>query len=302
MTQSQTRGALEMSAAMLISGSIGYFVLLSGQSPFQVVFWRCAFGLLALFPVCFALGLLRPGSITLRQALWAAFGGVAIVINWLLLFSAYDKAGIGVATVVYNTQPFMLVALGALVLKERPTAQKLAWLTLAFAGVLMIIGEKPQGDYLTGNYASGVLLALGAAALYAGAALIAKKLKGVPPHLIALIQVGVGIVLLSPVLLAAPLPQTSGSWASLGALGLFHTGLMYVLLYGAIQKLPTTLTAALSYIYPVAALLIDTLFLGTSLHPLQIGGTATILLAAAGATFGWHLPLLRRAGVKPQSL
>lgn len=38
------RGSLEMAAAMLISGSIGWFVLMSGQPVINVVFWRCAVG------------------------------------------------------------------------------------------------------------------------------------------------------------------------------------------------------------------------------------------------------------------
>ncbi|HGY5758324.1 TPA: EamA family transporter, partial [Serratia marcescens] len=42
------RGSLEMTAAMLISGSIGWFVLMSGQPVVNVVFWRCAVGALVL--------------------------------------------------------------------------------------------------------------------------------------------------------------------------------------------------------------------------------------------------------------
>ncbi|RSR53464.1 EamA/RhaT family transporter, partial [Acinetobacter baumannii] len=34
-------GTLEMVVAMLLSGSIGLFVIKSGQSPFNIVFFRC---------------------------------------------------------------------------------------------------------------------------------------------------------------------------------------------------------------------------------------------------------------------
>ncbi|MFX8305067.1 EamA family transporter, partial [Acinetobacter baumannii] len=80
--------------------------------------------------VCAALGLLR-GAITWKRTGLAALGGVAIVINWLLLFAAYPRASISIATAVYNTQPFMLVGLGALFLSERLTAAKLTWLAIA---------------------------------------------------------------------------------------------------------------------------------------------------------------------------
>ncbi|MGO4264144.1 EamA family transporter, partial [Lysobacter sp. TAB13] len=99
---------------MTISGTIGWFVVRSGQPVMDVVFWRCVFGAATLLIVCGALGLLRRGALTGRQLALAAIGGVAVVLNWLLLFSAYSRASISVATVVYNTQPFMLVGLGAL--------------------------------------------------------------------------------------------------------------------------------------------------------------------------------------------
>ena len=39
-----SRGVAEMAAAMTISGTIGLFVVLSGQPVMNVVFWRCALG------------------------------------------------------------------------------------------------------------------------------------------------------------------------------------------------------------------------------------------------------------------
>ncbi|WP_137925598.1 DMT family transporter [Cupriavidus sp. 2SB] len=285
--EDRTRGMLEMAAAMVISGTIGWLVVISGRPVTQVVFWRCAFGALVLVPVCFARGYLKPGSISLRQVLLAVAGGVAIVANWLLLFSAYEGASISIATAVYNTQPFMLVALGALFLGERITVTKVVWLLLAFAGMLLIVQGKPHSGPSHGNYLTGIALALGAAFCYALAALIAKQLKGVAPHLIAMIHVLVGTVMLLPMALQAELPVGTLPWATLATMGFIHTGLMYILLYGAIQKLPTHLTGALSFIYPVVAILVDRLAFGHQLLASQIGGAVLILLAAAGMTLGW---------------
>lgn len=44
MDKTLRRGSFEMTAAMLISGTIGWFVLVSGQPVLDVVFWRCVFG------------------------------------------------------------------------------------------------------------------------------------------------------------------------------------------------------------------------------------------------------------------
>ncbi|MBB2795333.1 UNVERIFIED_ORG: drug/metabolite transporter (DMT)-like permease [Rhizobium pisi] len=288
------RGTAEMTAAMLISGTIGWFVVMSGQPVSGVVFWRCLFGAITLLVICGALGLLRPGILTLRTFAIAVFGGIAIVVNWLLLFASYSHATISIATTVYNTQPFMLLVLGALFLGEKITAAKLFWLTLAFAGMIAIVQAKPGGSGDTfESYGLGILMALGAAFFYALAALAAKWLKGTPPHLIALIQVATGMLMLAPMTDFSQSPQDAGSWAILVSIGVVHTGLMYVLLYGAIQRLPTHLTGALSFLYPIAAILVDRLAFGHALQPMQIAGAAIILLAAAGMNLGWTPRWLR---------
>lgn len=297
--QSEIRaGTTQMTAAMLISGTIGWFVVMSGQPVSGVVFWRCLFGAISLLVVCAAIGLLRPGVISLKSAGIAVLGGVAIVLNWLLLFASYGHASISIATTVYNTQPFMLLALGALFLGEKITAAKLFWLTLAFAGMAAIVEAKPAAAGGHEGYGLGILLALGAAFFYALAAIAAKWLKGTPPHLIALIQVATGVLMLLPTVNLSELPTNGQSWSILITLGVVHTGLMYVLLYGAIQKLPIHLIGALSFIYPIAAILVDRLAFGHALQPLQLVGAAVILVAAAGMNLSWTpAQLLRtRAG------
>lgn len=275
------RGSLEMVAAMLISGSIGWFVLMSGQPVINVVFWRCAIGALALLLVCGLLGQLRAPGLRRATLLVAVAGGIALVLNWLLLFSAYRYASISIATAVYNTQPFMLVVLGALFLGEKLTLRKLLWLALAFAGMALVVLAQPQQAGAGSQYLRGILLALGAAFFYALMALAAKRLTGTPPQLIVLIQVSVGALMLLP-LVDFHADASAGQWGMLMALGVVHTGMMFVLLYGAIQKLPTHLTGSLSFIYPVAAMLVDRWAFAHQLSLAQLAGAALILLAAAG--------------------
>lgn len=276
----KTKGTLEMGSAMAISGTIGWLVVQSGQAALDVVFWRCAFGAATLALVCAAMGILR-GVLSWRQAAWAALGGVAIVTNWLLLFGAYSQASISIATAVYNTQPFMLVAFGALLFGERVTLPKLGWLALAFGGMLLIVQARPGVSDAGSNYALGIAMALGAAFFWAVASVIAKRLTGTPPHLIALVQVCVGVLMLAPFAHFSDLPREPRTWLLLLTVGVVHTGLMYILLYGAVQKLPTYLQGALSFIYPVVAIAVDFVAFGHRLQPAQWLGAAAILLAAA---------------------
>lgn len=299
MTKDVRRGSIEMTAAMLISGTIGWFVMVSGQPVGNIVFWRCAFGAVALLVICGVLGYLRPGAMTRRQLGIAVLGGIAIVSNWLLLFAAYPKSSISIATTIYNTQPFMLLGLGALFLGEKITVEKLAWLALAFGGMVLIVKAKPGGSMAGADYAMGVALALGAAFFYALAAFAAKWLKGVPPHLVALVHVVTGVVMLAPFTDFQMLPQDGTGWSLLATMGFVHTGLMYILLYGAIQRLPTHLTGALSFIYPVASIVVDRLAFGHLLQPSQMIGMALIFAAVAGMNFGLRLWNAARASASP---
>jgi drug/metabolite transporter (DMT)-like permease len=287
MDSSLRRGSLEMIAAMLISGTIGWFVLMAGLPVLEVVFWRCVFGAVTLLAICAGFGFLRPGVISRTACLLAIASGVAIVGNWVLLFASYSRASIAIGTAVYNVQPFMLVGLAALFLGEKITLPKVTWLSVAFLGMLAIVSAHGAGQGGAEDYLLGIALALGAAFLSAVAALIIKRLKGTPPHLIALIQVTTGVLLLAPWVKLGGLPGDVPALASLLTLGMVHTGLMYVLLYSAIQRLPTALTGALSFIYPIAAILVDWVAFWHRLAPLQWLGVGLILLAAAGMQQGW---------------
>jgi drug/metabolite transporter (DMT)-like permease len=288
------RGAAEMVVAMLMSGTIGWLVVSSHQAPINVAFLRCVLGGATLALVCAALGLLRRSLFTPRMLLLAVLGGAAIVANWVLLFAAYSRASISMATAVYNTQPFMLVGLGALLLRERVTASTVAWLAIAFVGLVCVVEVQPAVLAVPGEYLQGVACAAGAAFLYAVSSIITRYLKGTPPHLIALVQVAFGALALAPFIHYDTLPATPLHWAQIVTLGVVHTGIMYVLLYGAIQKLPTAMTGALSFIYPVVAILVDWLAFGQRLAWIQVAGAILILLAAAGVNLGWRIVPQRR--------
>ena len=103
MNPNSNAGLAQMAAAMTLSGTLGVFVLESGQSAWNVVFFRCLVRALSLLAYCWARGLLRPGLYTRRTLAGAA--GAALVLNWVLLFSAYRLASISLATAVTTCSP-----------------------------------------------------------------------------------------------------------------------------------------------------------------------------------------------------
>jgi drug/metabolite transporter (DMT)-like permease len=268
-----TGGVWRMVTAMVMSGTIGVFVLMSGQSPLTVVFFRCLLGATAL------LGYLawRGGwkRLDVRAALWVAGGAAALIVNWLCLFSAFSVSGIAITTVVYHVQPFLLLVLSALIERELPGWRKLPWLLLAFIGVALTTGVDLTTQHSA--LAGGVLLALAAAFLYALATLATRKLAAYAPAQIAGLQLAIGALVLAPMVNFKLREFGWGAWTSLLVLGLLHTGLMYNLMYGAFQRLRADVLATLSFIYPAVAVLADLLLFDATLAPLQWLGMGLIL-------------------------
>ncbi|MCT4356369.1 DMT family transporter [Streptomyces sp. Je 1-79] len=284
--RNETRGTLELTLAMVLSGTLGIFVVESGASPFDVVFFRCLFGAAALGAYSLARGYFTGHGLTPGKLGLAALGGAFIVFNWVFLFEAYEATSISFATVVYHTQPFFLVVLGAVLFRERITAAKLGWLGVAFVGLVLVSGVRP-GDTAS---LKGLGLALAAAVLYALSTVVTKRITGVRPHLIALVQVLVGIPLLLPFADFGAASRLGAGWGWLAGLGLIHTGLMYVLMYAAYQKLPTAKIAVLAFTYPAVAMFADWAVYGHHIGLVQALGVPLIVLAGLKVTLAARTP------------
>jgi drug/metabolite transporter (DMT)-like permease len=301
---SQTRGTAQLTAAMVLSGTLGVFVVESGASPFNVVFFRVLFGALALGGYVLARGWLRDHGFTPRTLGLAVLGGVFIVLNWVLLFQSYENTSISVATVVYHTQPFYVVLLGALLFRERLAAAKAGWIGLAFAGLILVSGVTP-GDFAGGGgYLTGIGQALLAALLYGLSTLVTKRISGVRPHLVALVQVLVGIPLLLPFADFGAMAGTGADWGWLAGLGVVHTGLMYVLMYAAYAELPTSKIAVLAFVYPAVAMVADWAVYGHHIGLVQALGVPLIVTASLKVTLARPraaAPAPRTAAQGPQA-
>jgi drug/metabolite transporter (DMT)-like permease len=285
-------GIWGMSIAMGLSGTIGLFVVMSGQPALTVVFFRCLIGAMVLLGWLYWQSAWQ--AISRRAVTWLLLGAIALIANWLCLFSAYRLSSISVATLVYHVQPFFLLLLTALVQKESLDWRKLPWLISAFVGVAMISGINFFGEQT--QILMGVLLAVTAAFLYAVATLATRKLSGIPPAQIAGCQLLLGTVLLAPMTDFSHLTIEFKSWSSLLILGLVHTGLMYNLMYAAFQRLPANTIATLSFIYPLVAILVDLVFFDATLSTVQVVGILIILFSVIANQRGWTIDVF--SGVK----
>lgn len=273
--------------AMLIFGTLGIFITESQLDSVTIVFFRCLFGAVALTVYCYWKRMLTRANFQRKNVLLAVASGVLMVSMWVAFFEAIRRIGISVATVVFHVQPFLVLLIGALALGERITLDKFNWICIGFVGLLLATGLHVSGILLDKGYVIGLACTLFAALLYAGVTLITKSMKGMRPHLIALIHCSVGVLMLS---FLVSWPKTGigvAQWGWLIGLGLIHTALGYVLVYGALPRMKSASIAVLTFIYPAAAVAFDFLVYGHALSILQFSGLILILLAGAGVNLDW---------------
>lgn len=286
-------GVLEMVLAMAIAGSIGVFAVESGQPPFTVVFYRCLFGALSLGAYCYWRGLFRQVDYSFRNLALISLGGAFLVYNWALMFEALTLTSISIVTIVYHVNPFIILALGVVFFGEALDRHKLGWTALAFAGLVAVIGVP---EAMAGDYVRGIAFTLLATTLYSFTIVFSKWVRGVPPAFIAFLQVSLGVLLVLPFVDLSLMPS-GRQWFFLISLGVLHTGVEYVLLYAAFQKLSMALIAILSFVYPVVAIALDYLVYGHLLSLEQLIGVALIAVATLGVRLGWKLRLPRRTNL-----
>ena len=175
----------------------------------------------------------------------------------------------------------MFVTLASpIVLKEKLTGTKLACVGAALLGMALISGVF-QGNADASNQFMGILLACGAAVLYATVVLINKFIKDIPSNDCTVMQLGtVAVVLLPYVLLTENLGAIQWNPSYLGLLvfvGIVHTGIAYKLYFSAVQYVEGQTIALLSYIDPVVTIILSAIILGEPLTIYSIAGAVLIL-------------------------
>lgn len=282
-------GTLELMLAMVISGSIGVFVIKSGQQPANVVFFRCACAFLCLVPYCYWRGYLRAKYFKVNILLPVVIAGVLMVINWVLLFKAFPVTTISLATIVYHVNPFVVMLLSVVFLRQSITRNDIAWSVLAFVGLLLAMSN--NGKFILPGYSErmGLLLVLCATTLYAGTVILTKLTGDTPPALIVMIQTLVGVFILFPFADFSALPGSAVEWEFIVALGVVHTFVLYCLVFSAYQKLDISVIAIMSFIYPVSAVVFDYLFFDYVITYWQVAGAALIFLGTVGIKLAWKI-------------
>lgn len=282
--------------AMLMLSTLGVYVQEAGLDPVTTVFFRCAIGAVALALYCAWKGMFARANMPPRALKLAAFSGLLMVVNWVAFFEAIRRIGIATATIVFHVQPFMVLLLGALVLRERLAANKLAWVALGFGGLALACGVRFD-EPMDANYLLGIASTLTGALAYAGVTLTTKSMRGTPPHLTALVHCLTGALLLGAFSTIPAGGLSAAQWGWLATLGLVPTAIAYVMIYGATPRMETAAIAVLTFVYPASAVLVDFAVYGHLIGAGQVTGFALIVLASLGVNLDWGFRPGRRTSL-----
>ncbi|HTE43547.1 MAG TPA: DMT family transporter [Steroidobacteraceae bacterium] len=252
------------------------------------------FGAFALVEVRLVLGaaILLPFLMRERarftRGMWVRLAGIA-AINSAIPFSLFAwaaqraPAGIGAIT---NATAVMFTALAAFVMyRESIGRWRLMGLVLGFVGVTVLASGKVEG----GSVLPAALAGTCAAMLYGiGGNLIRRYLVGIPASAVAAATLVCASLLLAPLAIsmwpAVDIPMRS--WLCAAALGIFCTGIAYLLYYRLIYRIGAAGASTVTYLVPLFGVIWAWVFLAEPL---------TTTMAIAGALILSGVALSQRA-------
>jgi drug/metabolite transporter (DMT)-like permease len=206
--------------------------------------------------------------------LW--FGVYAVLVN-----AAEHHLDAGTTALVVNVGPILIAVLAGVYLREGFPRGLVAGLAIAFSGVVTIAIATSTGRH----DATGVLLALGAAALYAVGVLLQKQaLRDVDPFTATWLGCLAGTVVclpFAPGLLAEVRDAPAGATLGVVYLGLFPTALAFATWAYALERMSAGGLSSSSYLVPGIAVLLSWLLLGEVPAPLAFVGGALCLIGVA---------------------
>lgn len=268
---------LKMITAMLIVGTIGILVNYIPLPSSVIACSRAVIGTIFIMIVLLISKTKIQWKEVKKNAVFLILSGAALGFNWIFLFEAYKYTSVAVATLCYYMAPIFVILFSPLLLKEKITPIKLLSTIAAIIGIVLI------ADIIGGGSQDlrGIGFGLAAAVLYFAIIIINKLISGLTSLERAFSQLAVSAIVMTVyVLYSQDMSSIEPSYVTvilLFIVGIVHTGIVYILFFSAVSKLPAQTSAILSYIDPVTAIILSNLFLHQPLGILQVVGTILIL-------------------------
>ena len=245
---------LMLITSMTIFGTLGLFVRNIPVSSGELALCRAVLAALLIAVFLLLTKQRIPFSRIKKEVPLLLASGIAMGINWILLFEAYKYTTVSVATLSYYFAPVIVTIVCPVLFQEKLTGKQILCFVMSTIGLVLITGI---GEVGSGSDFVGILFGLGAAVFYATVILLNKFIKNVEGIHRTFLQFLAAILILVPYVILTS-GVTLGSldgigWINLLIVGLVHTGVTYCLYFSSLKELPGQKAAILSYIDPLVA-------------------------------------------------
>jgi drug/metabolite transporter (DMT)-like permease len=192
----------------------------------------------------------------------------------------------GLSSILNATVPLFGALIAWVWLRDRPSGSRMLGLAIGFLGVALLAWDKasfkPDANGLSTGWA--ILACLLACVCYGISASYTKRhLAGLPTLVTAAgSQLGAALGLALPTwwLWPARMPGHT-AWAAVLAVGVFCTGLAYVLFFSLIEKVGPSRAITVTFVVPVFAVIYGVILLGETVTPWMVFCGAIIVCGTA---------------------
>lgn len=269
---------MKILTAMLIFGSIALFVKNIPLPSAEIALFRAYLAILVIGLVLIFKKTNPVRGLNRKSLLLLLLSGAAMGFNWILLFEAYVHTTTSIATLCYYFAPVLVTVLCPFLFREKMTLKQGVCFACSTLGVVLIVGVSGAGG---GNHLTGILLALGAAVLYATVVLLNKGISGVDGISRTFLQFCAAALVLTPyVALTGGFRigeiTLTGLWLLL-AVGLIHSGFAYCLYFSSLPRMNGQEASLLSYADPLLAVILSVTVMQEPITAWQIVGGVLIL-------------------------
>jgi len=265
--------------SMVIFGTLGPFTRNIAVTSGELALYRALLATVLIAIFFFVTGKKVDFKAAKKELLLLMCSGMAIGINWILLFESYKYTTISVATLSYYFAPVLVTVICPFLFREKMTKKQILCFVMSTVGLMCIIGF--EGDSGGSNHMLGILLGLGAACFYASVILMNKYIRNVEGIQRTLFQFIAAIIVLVPYVLCTggihPEVLDTKGWICLLVVGLLHTGITYCMYFTSLKELKGQQVAILSYLDPLVAVLVSVLVLHEKMNFMQLLGGILIL-------------------------
>ncbi len=222
----------------------------------------------------------------------AVLGTINSAVPFTLFAYAVLFVTAGFAAVLNSTAPLFGALVAFVWLHETPSRQRLLGLLVGFTGVLILVWDRLSFSNDGGTWA--VIAGLTAAFLYGISANYTRRhLGGTDPLVNATGSlIAATVVLLGPAVVYWPRTAPDGiSWISAILLGVFCTGIAYVLYFRLLARVGPSRTLTVTYLIPVFGVVWGYAFIGEVITRRMALAGAVIFVGVALATGGFKRSL-----------